>query len=442
MTTGWCRTPRTPLTDTFLFGPVPDIAVAERQQYLTIALRDYLNEGGKLVQAGENTQYFGLLGRSLGGIFYGLAGAPDQDCVITRDFLSDCLLLSDDFAQYYLGATHRAPFVRPTGIDGRGPLDGVTAELGGPAVADNPLDEAGAFSLTSDELPAEDFPLFAGEATSTYRGAATVNPFGPVEGSRYAGALQGAGVVPADRPHGRPHRRAGHGGADPADEAVVQHAADVPPRDRGGGTVGHRRVDDAARSQRAHVVGPTHHLRRRLPPVAPPVPAATTCRRAAPAGRPAPRGSWNAFTGESGGWVDAAFDLSPYAGQQVDVKVSYVTDAVDVGVGGGIGVFVDDTRLTVGGTVVERRRVRGGRRCLGRRGPSRRQPTGRPRQLRRLDRADLRRLLGRHGGHGTARLRHRVPRHPRRTGGRARPRREAPAPALRGSGFAADRDSR
>ena len=35
------------------------------------------------------------------------------------------------------------------------------------------------------------------------------------------------------------------------------------------------------------------------------------------------------------------------------MKVSYVTDAVDVGVAGGIGVFVDDTRLTVGGTVVE-----------------------------------------------------------------------------------------
>ena len=35
------------------------------------------------------------------------------------------------------------------------------------------------------------------------------------------------------------------------------------------------------------------------------------------------------------------------------MKVSYVTDHVDAGVGGGIGVFVDDTRLTVDGTVVE-----------------------------------------------------------------------------------------
>ena len=90
----------------------------------------------------------------------------------------------------------------------------MSAEFGGPAVDANPLDEAGAFSLTSDVLPAEDFPLFAGEATSTYRGAATVNPFGPVEGTRYAGALKAPVSVPsgsaapstspASRPPGRP----------------------------------------------------------------------------------------------------------------------------------------------------------------------------------------------------------------------------------------------
>ena len=39
-------------------------------------------------------------------------------------------------------------------------------------------------------------------------------------------------------------------------------------------------------------------------------------------------------------------------------------------------MFVDDTRLTVGGTTVERRRVRGGRRRLGRRGPARGSPPG------------------------------------------------------------------
>ena len=53
-------------------------------------------------------------------------------------------------------------------------------------------------------------------------------------------------------------------------------------------------------------------------------------------------GLWNSFTESSGGWVPAAFDLSAYAGQQVEVIVSYVTDFV----AGGAGVIIDDTRLT------------------------------------------------------------------------------------------------
>jgi hypothetical protein len=68
------RLPQDPedlLTDTFLLGPLPELAVAERQQYLTLAMRDFLNEGGKLIQTGETAQYQGLLGRALGGIYYG-----------------------------------------------------------------------------------------------------------------------------------------------------------------------------------------------------------------------------------------------------------------------------------------------------------------------------------------------------------------------------------
>ena len=36
-----------------------DIGVAERQQYLTLRVRDYLNDGGKLLHAGETAQYEG-----------------------------------------------------------------------------------------------------------------------------------------------------------------------------------------------------------------------------------------------------------------------------------------------------------------------------------------------------------------------------------------------
>ena len=59
-------------------------------------------------------------------------------------------------------------------------------------------------------------------------------------------------------------------------------------------------------------------------------------------------GEWNAFNGESGGWRTAAFDLSAYADKRVDVKVSYVANADTAGKNG-IGVFVDDTRVTTTG---------------------------------------------------------------------------------------------
>jgi hypothetical protein len=71
------------LTQTPL-GNLPDMAVAERQQYLTMAVRDYLNAGGKLIHAGESAQHQGLEGFStaVGGLYYGLNGDETADCVI------------------------------------------------------------------------------------------------------------------------------------------------------------------------------------------------------------------------------------------------------------------------------------------------------------------------------------------------------------------------
>jgi hypothetical protein len=60
-------------------------------------------------------------------------------------------------------------------------------------------------------------------------------------------------------------------------------------------------------------------------------------------------GSWNAMTGNSGGWQQVAFDLSAYAGQQVEVSIAYVTDPST----GGTGVVVDDTRVVAGGQTLD-----------------------------------------------------------------------------------------
>ena len=54
-------------------------------------------------------------------------------------------------------------------------------------------------------------------------------------------------------------------------------------------------------------------------------------------------GAWWGLTGDSAGWEQLHYDLSAYAGQQVEVSISYVTDFAVSGI---IGVQVDDVKLT------------------------------------------------------------------------------------------------
>ncbi|MGH8824100.1 MAG: M14 family zinc carboxypeptidase, partial [Jiangellaceae bacterium] len=182
------------LTQTPL-GNLPDMAVAERQQHLTMAVRDYLNAGGKLIHAGESAQHQGLEGFStaVGGLYYGLNGDETADCVIqpqpnslTAGFFEDCLIMADDFRQYYLGGFTRTDNADPGGVTGvADPLVGFSGTF---AAGDNPLDEAGVYQPTSEVLPADEFPQFTSHGSVEYVSQG-VDPFAPVEGTRYAGAL-------------------------------------------------------------------------------------------------------------------------------------------------------------------------------------------------------------------------------------------------------------
>jgi hypothetical protein len=329
----------------FLGDDEHDLAVAEREQYLTLAVRDYLNEGGKLLQSGETAGYYGRLGSQLGGIYYGLNGAPDQPCVVTDDPTSDCLLLADDFRQYYLGAYSRGAINSPTSVLGlAAPLAGTTATFGGPAATDNPLNEPGSFTVTSDALPPAQFPQFKSSATAAYKGASG-GAFDPVEGSWYVGGLH------ADDNYTRLARK--------IDLASVT-AAQTPTLDFGISFDTEPGYDNVI--VEAHTVGggdwttlaETHGLSNTTVP--------TECEAGFLLGEhpflehyltvgdptcsaTGTTGSWNRLTGDSNGWKQVSFDLSAYAGKQVEVAISYVTDFS----AGGTGVFVDDTRVVIGG---------------------------------------------------------------------------------------------
>jgi hypothetical protein len=329
---------------------LPDSSVAERAQYLTLAIRDHLNAGGKLIHAGETTAWDGLLdelvGGVIGGIYYGLDDFPEQECVVTDDFFSDCLLLADDFAQYYLGAFDRNAIAGAAGVIGTaGPMAGDEASFGGAATVDNPVDEAGAFTLTSDVLPPEQFPQFTASAVVDY-----VN----VEGNIVAVEGQFAAVANhADESYMRLGRTFDLTGITAAQQPTLQ-----------------AQLAWSAEAGYDHVIVEAHTVGQDDWTTLPDLNGGTTTaipnecaagfyiglhpnleRYLAPGNpcSPAFEGSWNAFTGESGGWVPVAFDLSAYEGQQVEIVVSYVTDPVT----GGLGVIMDDVRLTTMGGVVE-----------------------------------------------------------------------------------------
>jgi Immune inhibitor A peptidase M6 len=323
--------------------------VAERQQFLTMAVRDYLNEGGKLVHASETAQHSGLpgIGDSVGGLFYGLNGDPTAECVVQTvpGFFEDCLLLADDFRRYYLGAYTRTDITDPARVLGvADPIEGYEGDLGGPvAEGANPLDEAGVFHPTSEVLPPAQFPQFASVGAAQYllrRGS----PFVPVEGERYAGALH------ADSSYMRLSRTVDLAGATSA-QLQFQLSIDTEPgydhvivEARPAGQDNWTTLRDLNRgtsttppeecAEQGFLLAMHPFLRHYL--------GGSDCTA------PGTTGTWNAFTGSTGGWRQVAFDLAPFAGQQVELAIAYVTDPAE----GGVGVFVDDTRIVVDGAVV------------------------------------------------------------------------------------------
>ncbi|MGH2970268.1 MAG: M14 family zinc carboxypeptidase [Solirubrobacteraceae bacterium] len=330
------------------FGQLPDIAVAERQQFLTMAVRDYLNDGGKLIHAGETSQYSGLpgIGDAVGGLFYGLNGDPTAECVVRTvpGFFEDCLLLADDFRQYYLGAFTRTDITDPASVTGiADPIAGYEADLGGPVVeGDNPLDEAGLFQPTSEVLPADGFPQFTSRAAAEYP-LEQGSPFAPIEGERYAGALH------ADASYMRLSKTVDLTTAtsaqlqfqlsvntEPSYDNVIVEArragADnwttLPDLNSGSQT-----DPPAECTDNGFLLAMHPFLRHYL--------GGPDCTG------PGSSGTWSSFTGSTGGWRQVAFDLSGFRGGQVELAISYVTDPG----AGGVGAFVDDTRVVVDGNV-------------------------------------------------------------------------------------------
>ncbi|WP_131742592.1 M14 family metallopeptidase [Actinomadura roseirufa] len=327
-------------------GDQPDSQVADREQQLVLSVRSYLNEGGKLLHTGETTGYNGPLGRANGGgIYYGLKGHPEKPCVVNGNFRDDCELLSDDFFQYYLGAYDRQRVGAPTQFTGAGrPFGGLTADLSGTAA--NPLNEAGGFQVTSTVLPKSTFPQFDSWKAGDYRGAAA--PSEPIEGQWYvAGPHQDSlyrrlvrtvdlsSVTAAQAP--TLQAQLSYSTENGFDNVIIEaHTAGADDWTTLPDKNGRTRNAVPAECERGYLLALHPFLKHYLT-------GGTPCANTGTSGQ------WNALTGNSNGWVPTAFDLSAYAGKKVEVSISYVSDPGT----GGTGLFVDDTKVTTTGGLID-----------------------------------------------------------------------------------------
>ncbi|MEV8090907.1 M14 family metallopeptidase [Streptomyces nigra] len=283
-----------------------------------LQLRAYLNEGGKLLEAGEQA-----------------GGNVD---------LGDGTL-SNDFSQYYLGAYTRTSVPGATGFTGSGGLGGFSGALAG--APGNPLDRAGNYSVTSDQLPVASYPQFRSAGAGQFAG--TVNPYGPFAGDWMAAAVHSddawkrltrtvdlTGVTAAQQPTLRTQLLwdVEPGYDNVLIEAHTTGAEDwtTLPEKNGASSSTVPEECEAGFYMNEHP-WLAHYLTQ------------------SPQGCSATgsSGSWNALTGASAGWRQVEFDLSAYAGKSVEVSLSYVSDPGF----GGRGVLADQASLVVGGTAVE-----------------------------------------------------------------------------------------
>jgi hypothetical protein len=326
---------------------------------LQLTARDYLNDGGKLLYAGA---YAGFASGANGYVYN--PGPPDSvaegECPVATE--PYCLTLSNDFLQYWLGAY---AYNAGAGIDPgteepfdlvgtAPPFEGSAYTFTGGDGVDNQTNAA-SFLPTSDFLPPEQFPQFASSAPLDWARPGGA-PFEPLTGEYFAASQQD------DESYKRLTQTVDLTGlAAPAESgtALLEFSASydiepawdflfveahpagsdewttLPATDAESGAP--ITTQDTGESCPAdwRTVHPFLDHYQTLNADGTCTPTGTT-------------GEWHAATGNSAGWQRWSVDLSAYAGQQVEVSVTYVSDfAVQ-----GLGVFVDDASVVVGGEVV------------------------------------------------------------------------------------------
>ncbi|MFF0344955.1 M14 family zinc carboxypeptidase [Kribbella sp. NPDC004875] len=313
----------------------PAGTAAELALDLELSVRDYLNEGGKLLYTGK---YAGFASNADGAYYYNPFQEQQGECTTPGAY--PCLPLLNDFEQYWLGAytfidnsgTANGDPVPIQGVSGA--FNGFSGTLNGGDSANN-QNHTGAFVLTSSVLPPAQFPQFASSAPLKWQRPGG-DPYEPFTGSRYVYSQQ-------------------------ANMSYKRLAKTVDLTGSTSGSLSFKFSYDTEKDWdyvmvEAHTVGQDDWT------TLPDVNGHTTqsTGQSCPAGwvqqlhpflahyqgadcsPTGTTGAWNASSGSSAGWQDWKIDLTPYAGHQVELSITYVSDWSTQG----LGSFVDDATIT------------------------------------------------------------------------------------------------
>jgi len=305
---------------------------------LELSVRDYLNEGGKLLIAGK----YNRLAEAADGLYYYNPFAPPE-CTTYGSY--PCLPLFNDFQQYWLGAF---TYVDDGGTDpdshqpyplegDAGAFDGFAGDLNAAGSAQN-QDHTASFLTTSGFLPPDEFPQFDSASTVDWLRPGGA-PYDPHTGEWYVYSQQD------DISYKRLTRTVDLTAAS-AGELSFWTSYDIETdwdymfvEARPAGTDDWTTLPDAnGHTQQGTGQSCTSGWDELHPFIA--------HYQGADCSPTGTTGEWHAATSNSNGWQEWSVDLSQYAGQQVEVSIAYASDWGTQG----LGVFVDDVAVTVDGS--------------------------------------------------------------------------------------------
>jgi hypothetical protein len=327
-------------------------------------VRDYLNDGGKALVAGK----FALQSGWDELLFNPLGAPPNPFCKSNQTDPSgdddppgqnfNCVKLSNDFQQYWLGAYLPVTAADSTDAAAALPFQEAGAPFGSAEFTVNGEDSANnqdniySFLTTSSILPVATYPQF-----DTRQAVKFDRPpsFDPPTGTHYAFSQA------ADDTYKRLSRTVDLTSATAADLSFTASYDTEPGWDYlvvEAHTVGQDdwttlpdanghtsdSVEDNASCPQIPITEEHPFMEHyvTLHPESSPGAGDATCSNGGTTG------TFNAANGNSGGFVPFKFDLSAYAGKQVELSISYISDEGFQG----LGVFVDDAKITVDGATL------------------------------------------------------------------------------------------